>query len=121
MVVEYPSADTPAVAGVVYEPPLNSPEKEWELTSTTIARALGMDGWYVLCSAGIDSKYYEEIAAYIETQEKMFAYTELATMWELKNVYTLDEALKLYALYCMELDVERCRADDAQAERDRRR
>ena len=46
---------------------------------------------------------------------------KLATMWELKNVYTLDEALKLYALYCMELDVERCRADDAQAERDRRR
>ena len=75
--VEYPSADTPVVAGVVYELPLNSPEKEWELTSTTIARALGMDGWYVLCSAGIDSKYYEEIAAYIETQEKMFAYTEL--------------------------------------------
>ena len=46
---------------------------------------------------------------------------KLATMWELKNVYTLDEALKLYALYCMELDVERCRADDAKAERDRRR
>ena len=46
---------------------------------------------------------------------------KLATMWELKNVYTLDEALKLYALHCMELDVERCRVDDAQEERDRRR
>ena len=37
------------------------------------------------------------------------------------DLIALDEALKLYALYCMELDVERCRADDAQAERDRRR
>lgn len=45
----------------------------------------------------------------------------LATMWELKNVYTLDEALKLYAIYCMEIDVERCRAEDARAERDRGR
>ena len=45
----------------------------------------------------------------------------LASKLELETVYTLDEALKLYALYCMELDVERCRADDAQAERDRRR
>ncbi len=46
---------------------------------------------------------------------------KLATMWELKNVYTLDEALKLYALYCMEQDVDRCRADEAQRERERGR
>ena len=36
----------------------------------------------------------------------------LASMTELKTVYTLDEALKLYALYCMELDVERGRSED---------
>lgn len=36
----------------------------------------------------------------------------LATMYELKNVYTLDEALKLYALYDMERDVENGRAED---------
>lgn len=36
----------------------------------------------------------------------------LATMWELKNCYTLDEALKLYALYRMEQDVEAGRADE---------
>lgn len=29
----------------------------------------------------------------------------LASMWELKNVYTLDEALKLYALWDMERDI----------------
>lgn len=36
----------------------------------------------------------------------------LASMWELRNVYTLDEALKLYALYEMELDVERGKAEE---------
>lgn len=42
---------------------------------------------------------------------------KLATMTELKAVYTLDEALKLYALYSMEQDVERGRAEDAANER----
>lgn len=35
-------------------------------------------------------------------------------MFELQNVYTLDEALKLYALYEMELDVEKGRADELE-------
>lgn len=38
----------------------------------------------------------------------------MASMWEMKNVYTLDEMLKLYALYEMELDVERGRAKDLE-------
>lgn len=29
-----------------------------------------------------------------------------ATMQELKSCYTLDEALKLYALFCMDNDIE---------------
>ena len=36
----------------------------------------------------------------------------LASMTELKEVYTLDEALKLYALYCMDMDIERGRAEE---------
>ena len=36
----------------------------------------------------------------------------LATMWELKSCYTLDEALKLYALFHMEQDVEAGRAEE---------
>ncbi len=36
----------------------------------------------------------------------------VASMWELKNCYTLDEALKLHALYRMEQDVEAGRMDD---------
>ncbi len=38
----------------------------------------------------------------------------LASMYELKNVYTLDEALKLYALYEMEKDVEFGRAKELE-------
>lgn len=34
----------------------------------------------------------------------------LASMYELQEVYTLDQALKLYALYEMETDIERERA-----------
>ena len=40
----------------------------------------------------------------------------LAAMWELKNCYTLDEALKLYALYRMEQDVEAGRVEDMAKE-----
>jgi len=40
----------------------------------------------------------------------------LATMQELKTCYTLDEALKLYALYQMEQDVEAGRANDLARE-----
>lgn len=35
-------------------------------------------------------------------------------MTELKEVYTLDEMLKLYALYQMELDIEKGRARELE-------
>lgn len=41
---------------------------------------------------------------------------QLASMQELKEYYTLDEALKLYALHEMEVDIERCRNDDMKNE-----
>lgn len=37
----------------------------------------------------------------------------LASKAELETVYTLDEALKLYALYSMDMDVERGQLEDA--------
>ncbi len=43
----------------------------------TLRRAMGTSGWYVVCTAGVDKTEYEDIAAYIETQRKMFVYTEL--------------------------------------------
>ncbi len=36
----------------------------------------------------------------------------LASKMELETVYTLDEALKLYALYCMDMDIERGQAEE---------
>jgi len=42
-----------------------------------VQRACDVTGWYVLCTAGVDASEYEEIAAYIETQDRMFCYTEL--------------------------------------------
>ena len=38
----------------------------------------------------------------------------IATMAELKSCYTLDEALKLYALFQMENDVQEGRAHDME-------
>ncbi|WP_277934741.1 hypothetical protein [Parablautia intestinalis] len=41
----------------------------------------------------------------------------LASMEELKSCYTLDEALKLYALYSMDLDIERAKTAEMMEER----
>ena len=40
----------------------------------------------------------------------------IATKSELDEAYTLDEALKLYALYSMDRDIERFQAEEMQAE-----
>lgn len=45
---------------------------------------------------------------------------KIASKLELETVYTLDEALKLYALYRMDQDIERGRAEEMRREtRDR--
>lgn len=41
-----------------------------------IERAIDSVKWYVLCTAGVDSTWYEEIAEFIEAYDKMFVYTE---------------------------------------------
>lgn len=74
--VAFPDPDV----GVVEEDdlaPVDAPETELEDTSLTIARACESSGWYVLCTAGVDPSEYEGIAAFIETQARIFAYTEL--------------------------------------------
>lgn len=43
----------------------------------------------------------------------------LASMEELKTCYTLSEALKLYALYSMDLDIERAKIAEMNEERGR--
>ena len=42
-----------------------------------------------------------------------------ATMYELKNWYTLDEMLKLYALFQMEQDIQAGQAEEARRETER--
>lgn len=76
-VVSYPDPATPATAAEVTAEPIDSPDTELEEPAVTIQRALTMSGWYVLCTAGVDPAKYEDIAAFIEAQEKMFCYTEL--------------------------------------------
>ena len=39
-----------------------------------------------------------------------------ASKTELETVYTLDEALKLYALHCMDTDIERGRAAELKSQ-----
>lgn len=38
-------------------------------------------------------------------------------MWELENCVTLDQALKLYAIHRMGLDIEACKLEDMKSER----
>ena len=45
----------------------------------------------------------------------------LASMYELKTVYTLGEALKLYSIVQMGKDIERCKSEDMKFEAERRR
>ena len=78
--VSYPDTKKNAVTRAdthVEDTPIDSPDTVLEAPAVTIARALETSGWYVLCTAGVDPELYEDIAAYIETQEKMFCYTEM--------------------------------------------
>lgn len=45
----------------------------------------------------------------------------LASMLELKEYYTLDEALKLYALHRMDADIEYCRSQELKNKTNARR
>lgn len=45
----------------------------------------------------------------------------MVTMYELKNVYTLDEFIKLSSLWTMEKDIEAMKMDDYKKEMEERR
>lgn len=44
----------------------------------------------------------------------------LASKWELETCYTLDEALKLYALFQMDQDIQAAKLEEMKRERDSR-
>ena len=43
---------------------------------------------------------------------------KIASKFELEEYYTLDEALKLYALYRMDMDIQNSKADEVKGGRD---
>lgn len=61
----------------VYIAPIQENDGKSETALEAVKRATSTSGWYVVCPAGVDASEYENIAAYIETQEKLFLYTEL--------------------------------------------
>ena len=44
----------------------------------------------------------------------MLIKSQIASKFELETVYTLDEALKIYALWEMDLDIERQKMDEIE-------
>lgn len=78
-------SQSPAPAKIYIAPIQVGDDGEAETAVTTIQRAVATAGWYVVCTAGVEESEYESIAAYIETQEKMFLYTELSYFGEDKN------------------------------------
>ena len=74
----------------------------------------------VFCTDGSGPERYGDLdlSGFTELELRMYILIKarLASMWELKNCYTLDEALKLYALYRMEQDVEAGRVEDMAKE-----
>ena len=78
-----------------------------ESALTTIQKALATNGWYVVCPVGVDPAEYQEIAEYIETQEKLFCYTEFGGLGDAPlTVPNADELFRTLAIYGREYSAE---------------
>ena len=89
--VSYPDDSVPTVTALAEDGPVDSPETELEPIEDAVMRSFNTAGWYVLCTAGVPADKYEAIAALIETQEKMFVYTELGYFGANGNVPTVGD------------------------------
>ena len=78
--ISFNGTDTTEVSSLSSEPVLEDPVE-------TLSRAVSVTGWYVACPAGISESKYEDIAAWIETQTKLFAYTVMGTEDPVGSVY----------------------------------
>lgn len=72
--VAFSQSPTP---GKIYIAPIQVVNETSETAVTTVQRAMAHAGWWVVCTAGVAATEYPSIAAYIETQEKFFLYTDL--------------------------------------------
>ena len=52
----------------------------------------------------------------LEMRMYLLIKARIASKLELETVYTLDEALKLYALYTMDVDIERAQAEELKTQ-----
>ena len=64
----------------IYIAPIQVVNQQAETAVATITRAMDYGGWYCVCPAGVASTQFQAIAEYIETQEKMFCYTETGVL-----------------------------------------
>ena len=64
-----------------------------------------------------------DVSSFTELEMRMYVLIKerMASMWELKEVYTLDEALKLYALYRADTDIANAKTEEAKREAERGR
>ena len=51
---------------------------DMESITTTLDRALGFTGWYAVAPAGVDEDLFASIAAWVEVNNKLFAYTAMS-------------------------------------------
>lgn len=60
-----------------------------------------------------------DVAQFTDLEMRMYILIKarIASKMELETAYTLDEALKLYALYKMDTDIEAAKAKEMQRER----
>lgn len=76
--VAFAQNPTPNAVYIAPQQPTDATEDaEIEHAVNTVQRAITTAGWYFLCAAGVPEEEYEEIADLIETQEKIFLYTEM--------------------------------------------
>ncbi|MCL1987419.1 MAG: DUF3383 domain-containing protein [Firmicutes bacterium] len=54
---------------------------------TTLNAALTETGWYALCAAGINPKYFPQIAQWTESQNKIFGYTFFTETDPVSDIY----------------------------------
>lgn len=62
----------------------------------------------------LDTSQFSEL----ELRMYILIKAKLASMFELKEYYTLDEALKLYALYRMDMDIQNGKAEEMRERRE---
>jgi hypothetical protein len=82
--IKFSNSSSPIVIAVQQKLPSSN---DLEPIVDTLTRALDYDGWWLACEAGLAADELEECAELIETRDKAFAYTFLATADPVSGIY----------------------------------